>query len=123
VSQTARTAVTSEVDQLAMMLIKKAAGQDVDPEPIKAIDAKHRRRLVGRFQLTPNFIFDVRDRDGHLMVGITNQPTQEVFPDSPTRWSYRGVNATLEFKLGKTGSAKSLVLHQNGIKQTARRIR
>ena len=88
-----------------------------------AIDAKHRRRLVGRYQLTPSFIFTVRDRDGHLMVGITNQPTQEVFPDSPTRWSYRGVDATLEFKLTKTGPAKFLVLHQNGAKQTARRIK
>jgi len=88
-----------------------------------AIDAKLRRRLVGRYQLTPNFIFTVRDRDGHLMVGITNQPTNEVFPDSPTRWSYRGIDATLEFKLAKTGPAKSLVLHQNGAKQTAYRIR
>jgi hypothetical protein len=56
------------------------------------------------------------------MVGITNQPTQEVFFGAPTRWSYRGVDATLEFKLTKTGPAKSLVLHQNGIEQTARRI-
>jgi hypothetical protein len=56
------------------------------------------------------------------MVGITNQPTQEVFPVTPTRWSYHGVEATLEFKLPKTGTAKSLVLHQNGMEQTARRI-
>jgi D-alanyl-D-alanine-carboxypeptidase/D-alanyl-D-alanine-endopeptidase len=88
-----------------------------------AIDAKLRRRLVGRYQLKPSFIFDVRDVDGHLMVGITNQPTQEVYPDSPTRWSYHGVDATLEFNLTKTGPAKSLILHQNGIKQTARRIK
>ena len=88
-----------------------------------AIDAKLRERLVGRYQLMPNFIFDVNDRDGRLMVGITNQPTQEVYPDSPTRWSYRGIDATLEFKLTKTGPAKSLVLHQNGAKQTARRIK
>ncbi len=88
-----------------------------------AIDAKLRDRLVGRYQLMPNFIFDVNDRDGHLMVGITNQPTQEVYPDSPTRWSYRGIDATLEFKLTKTGPAKSLVLHQNGAKQTAHRIK
>ena len=117
------TAVTNEVDQLAIQLIQKAAGQEVKPEPSEAsdnkpgdlaIDSKLRSRLVGRYQLTPDFIFDVRDRDGHLMVGITNQPTQEVFPDSPTRWSYHGVEATLEFKLTKTGPAKSLVLHQNG---------
>ena len=56
------------------------------------------------------------------MVGITNQPTQQVFPDSKTHWSYRGVKATLEFKLPDEGPAKSLILHQNGIKQTAKRM-
>jgi CubicO group peptidase (beta-lactamase class C family) len=125
------TSIANEVDQLAMQLVLKAAGQDVTPDRSDppghdadklAIDSKLRDRLVGRYQLTPNFIFDVQQRDGHLMVGITNQPTQEVFPDSPSRWSYRGVDATLEFKLPKAGPAKSLVLHQNGIKQTARRI-
>mgnify|MGYP001255430086 CR=1 FL=1 len=120
-----------EVDQLAMQLVLKAAGHESKPKPDDAlaqdinnlaINAKLRRRLVGRYQLAPDFIFTVRDRDGHLMVSITNQPTQEVFPDSPTRWSYRGVDATLEFKLPKTGRARSLVLHQNGMEQTARRI-
>lgn len=86
------------------------------------VNANHRARLVGRYQLAPNFIFDVKDRGGRMMVGITNQPTQEVFADSPTHWSYRGVNATLEFKLNATGPAKSLVLHQNGTKQNAKRI-
>jgi hypothetical protein len=121
-----------DIDQLAMQLVRKAAGRDDEPEPSEtsdeesgklAIDADLRGRLVGRYQLTPNFIFDVQDQDGRLMVGITNQPTQEVFPDSPTRWSYRGVEATLEFKLPKTGPATSLVLHQNGAQQTARRIK
>ena len=120
-----------EVDQLAIQLIQKAAGKEDKPEPSEtaddepgdlAINAELRGRLVGSYQLTPDFIFDVQDVDGHLMVGITNQATQEVFPDSPTRWSYRGVEATLEFKLPKSGSAKSLVLHQNGGKQTAYRI-
>lgn len=121
------TAVTKEVDELAMQLIRKAAGveekrkDDAPNEP--KIDAKHRGRLVGRYQINRDFVFTIRDRNGRLMVAITNQPTQEVFPDSPTRWSYRGVEATLEFKLAKTGPAKSLILHQDGNKQTARRIR
>tara|TARA_R110002111_G_scaffold2705_4_gene17932 strand:- start:15710 stop:17113 length:1404 start_codon:yes stop_codon:yes gene_type:complete len=126
------TAVLKEIDQLAMQLVMKAAGQETKPATTEtsdpksddlAIDAKHRQRLEGRYQLTPNFIFTVRDRDGHLMVAITNQPTQEVFPDSPARWSYRGVAATLEFQLSKTGPAKSLILHQNGVKQTAHRMK
>ena len=80
-------------------------------------------RLVGRYQLTPNFIFDVNFKDGHLMVGITNQPTQEVFADTPTKWSYRGVDAKLEFHLRAEGSAYALTLHQNGAAQKATRIR
>jgi D-alanyl-D-alanine-carboxypeptidase/D-alanyl-D-alanine-endopeptidase len=119
-----------EVDQLAMQVVKKAAGQESAPDTKEksdkksgdlVVDAKHRHRLEGRYQLAADFIFTVRDRDGHLMVSITGQPTQEVFPDSLTRWSYRGVDATLEFKLDKTGPAKSLILHQNGV-QTADRM-
>ena len=85
------------------------------------IDPKHRARLVGRYRIA-NFIFDVEDRDGHLMVRISGQQFNEVYPDSATRWSYRGIDAAIEFKLGRTGPAKQLVLHQNGIKQTATRI-
>ncbi len=126
------TSVMEGIDELAMQIMMKSAGieaepgtmEDEDAEPGDlTIDEKLRSRLVGRYQLTPDFIFTVTDRDGHLMVGVTNQPTHEVFPDSPTRWSYRAVKATLEFKLGKTGPAKSLILHQKGIKQTARRIK
>lgn len=98
----------------------KTSDHSADNTPI---DSKLRARLVGRYQLAPDFIFTVDDRDGHLMVGITNQSTQEVFPDSPTRWSYHSVDATLEFKLASTGPANSLVLHQNGIEQTANRIK
>jgi CubicO group peptidase (beta-lactamase class C family) len=125
------TSVTNVLEPLATQMVMKAAGQKITAEPTGTaeqnsdkltVDSKLRSRLAGRYQLTPNFVFDVQDRDGHLMVGITNQPTQEVYPDTPTRWSYRGVDATLEFKLPKTGTAKSLVLHQNGAKQTARRV-
>jgi len=120
-----------EIDKLALQIVRKAAGQETPPAPEEdaddapeglAIDEKLRRRLVGRYQLTPDFIFTVKDEEGRLMVTITNQPTNEVFPDSPTRWSYRGLDATLEFKLPKTGRARSLILHQNGASQTARRI-
>mgnify|MGYP001815179111 FL=1 len=80
------------------------------------------QRLVGRYQLARDFIFDVNVRDGRLMVGITNQPTQEVFADSPTKWSYRGVRATLEFHLRDEGPAYALTLHQNGAAQRATRM-
>lgn len=126
------TSVESEVDLLAMQIIKKAAGHDVELASNKGevrtgeqpkIDAKLRSRLEGRYELNPNFIFTINDQNGRLMVGITNQPTQEVFPDSATRWSYRSVEAALEFELPTAGPAESLVLVQNGLRQKARRIK
>lgn len=80
-------------------------------------------RLVGKYELIPSFVFDVSLKDGHLLVGITNQPTQEVFADSPTLWSYRGVDAQLEFHLRQKGPAYALTLHQNGAAQKAKRVR
>src|SRR5207244_12147359 len=75
------TAVTNEIDQLAIQLVQKAAGQESMPQPKAkpkskpsvpsdpdseklAIDANLRGRLVGRYQLTPDLIFTVSDRDG-----------------------------------------------------------
>jgi len=57
------------------------------------------------------------------MVGITNQQTQEVFADAPTKWSYLGVDAKLEFYLRAEGPAHALTLYQNGAAQKATHIR
>jgi hypothetical protein len=106
-----------------LMVTHAAAEKGKAQSPASDPDAVTPERLVGRYQLVPNFIFDVRNEDGRLMVGITNQPTQEVFADSPTKWSYRGVDATLEFHLRSKGPAYALTLHQNGAAQRAKRIR
>ena len=42
--------------------------------------------------------------------------------DSPTKWSYRGVKAMLEYHLRDKGPAYALSLHQNGIVQKAKRL-
>ncbi|TWU10129.1 serine hydrolase [Allorhodopirellula heiligendammensis] len=107
-------------DEMVGFLMKKYAPASDSRSDANAITPE---RLVGRYQLTPSFVFDVRLQDGHLMVGITNQPTQEVFADSPTKWSYRGVDAQLEFHIRAQGSSYALTLHQNGAAQVAKRVR
>ncbi len=104
-------------DEMVSHLMAEYAAKKTKPEVVNP------ERLVGRYQLTPNFVFDVSLNDGHLMVGITNQPTQEVFADSPTQWSYRGVDAQLEFHLRAAGPAYALTLHQGGAAQKAKRVR
>jgi len=105
-------------------MITLTAAKKAKPAEALAVDPGEvtPERLEGRYQLTPNFIFDVKVENGHLMVGITNQPTQEVFADSPTKWSYRGVDVKLEFHLRAKGPAYALTLHQNDAAQQAKRI-
>ncbi len=107
-------------DEMISYLLQEQA---VAKKPVAAQDDVAPDRLVGRYQLNPNFVFDVKLKGGHLMVGITNQPTQEVFAETPTKWSYRGVAAQLEFHLKADDPAYALTLHQNGAAQKAIRIR
>ncbi len=111
-------------EMISHLMSGYAAAKTAKPsnEPAADLGKIAPERLVGRYQLLPNFIFDVNVKDGHLMVGITNQPTQEVFADSPTKWSYRGIDAKLEFHLRAEGPAYALTLHQNGAAQKAKRI-
>ncbi len=110
--------LTACYEMISHLIGKYVAGKKPDADPGKVAP----ERLAGRYQLAPNFVFDVKVKDGRLMVGITNQPTQEVFADSPTKWSYRDVKATLEFHLRATGPAYALTLHQNGAMQKAKRV-
>ena len=117
---------TGEVDQLANQVIQLLAGGTPKPrkfDETKQVDTAKMKRLEGKYQLAPNFIFTVKVQGKKLMVGITNQPTLEVFAKSETEWFYKVVPASMKFKLGKNGKARSLVLNQNGAQQEAKRIK
>ena len=80
------------------------------------------RSLLGRYELAPSFVFTVSVQGGKLMVGVTNQPTVQVYARSETEWFYKIVDATLTFKLDDNGKCQALELFQNGARQTAKRI-
>ena len=121
----ANTAASDVTDGLAERLIQRMAGMNVKPQTFSNqidVDIDFMKRLVGRYKLTDQFIFDVKLVDGKLMVGVTNQPTFQVFAKSKTVWFYKVVSAELTFQLDESGSAKSVELFQNGVRQTAIRI-
>jgi len=117
---------TMEVDQLAQSIVQKLAGMPVEPRKFeKSIDVPDAvmQRYVGTYQLVPGIVFTVSVNDGKLMVGLTGQPTFQVFAKSETEWFYKVVPATLTFEK-TTGDEKcpSLELFQNGARQTAKRV-
>ena len=80
------------------------------------------QRYVGKYQLTPDFVFTVSVRGNRLMVGVTNQPTFQVFPRSDTEWFYKVVDATLRFEVDESGKCVAVELDQNGARQRAARV-
>ena len=115
---------TGEVDQLATDILRMISGAKVAPRKFeKAIDvpAEALQKFVGSYELAPGVLFTVEAMDGKLMIGLTGQPSYQVFARSETVWFYKVVDATITFNVDKNGKCDSLVLFQNGIKQTAKR--
>jgi CubicO group peptidase (beta-lactamase class C family) len=115
---------TGEVDQLAADILRMVSGAKVAPRNLKkAIDvpAESLQRLVGKYELAPGVLFTVEAVGGKLMISLTGQPSLQVFARSETVWFYKVVDATITFNVDKSGKCDSLVLFQNGIKQTAKR--
>jgi serine-type D-Ala-D-Ala carboxypeptidase/endopeptidase len=115
---------TLEVDELAADIFSMISGAKVAPRKFeKATDvpAETLQKFVGSYELAPGILFTVEATDGKLMIGLTGQPSLQVFPRSETVWFYKVVDATITFKVDKNGKCDSLVLFQNGIKQTAKR--
>lgn len=115
---------TPEVDQLATDLLKMISGAKVTPRKFEKpmdVPAEALQKLVGVYELAPGAELTVAVDDGKLMIGLTGQPSNQVYPRSETVWYYKVVEATITFNMDKKGKCDSLVLDQNGIKQTAKR--
>ena len=115
---------TDEVDQLATDILKMISGEKVAPRKFdKPLDvpAEALQKFVGKYELVAGVLFTVEAKDGKLMIGLTGQPSHQVYAGTETVWFYKVVDATITFNVDKDGKCDSLVLFQNGIKQTAKR--
>ncbi len=93
---------------------KKREIANVDPVEYDA--------LAGKYAISPFFVLTIR-RDGErLMVQATNQPEFELFPESPTEYFLKVVDAQISFVKDDQGKVASAVLHQNGRDMPAKRI-
>ncbi len=117
---------SGEIDRLGGDVMKMLAGGEVEPRVFAKelkIDEDTMQRYVGRYELTPDFVFTVSVDQGKLMVGVTNQPTHRVYPKSKTKWFYKVVPAEITFQVNRAGECTALELFQNGRRQTAKRVK
>ena len=109
-----------------MFAAKRIRPGGVEPrnpeKPIK-IAPEVMQRYVGKYQLTPQHIFTVTTKDNQLFVQLTGQSALPVYARTETEWFLKVVEATVTFNVDKNKKCKSLELFQNGIRQTAKRIK
>ncbi len=107
------------IDQKARKL-----GPDYQPPPGRqevAINSEILKNYVGQYELAPGIIFDVSVENNQLQVQLTGQPRFPVFAESETKFFYKVVDAQLTFQKDNSGKFTSLVLHQGGREQMAKK--
>jgi CubicO group peptidase (beta-lactamase class C family) len=72
------------------------------------------KQYAGTYELAPAFSIVVTLETDHLEAQATSQQKFPVFPESPSMFFYKVVDAQLEFVKNEKGEVTNLVLHQGG---------
>jgi hypothetical protein len=72
------------------------------------------QKLVGSYQLAPEFIIEFIVENGRFYTQATAQPRFETFAESATEFFLKVVDAQMTFELDENGMATRVTLHQNG---------
>ena len=118
-------AETSEgVDDIGQHLLNANAPLWQPPKEHKqiAVDPKVFDGYVGQYQLAPSFILTITRDGAQLFVQATGQPKLEIFPENEREYFLKVVDAQITFETDSQGRATGLVLHQNGMNQSAKRL-
>jgi D-alanyl-D-alanine-carboxypeptidase/D-alanyl-D-alanine-endopeptidase len=86
------------------------------------VDPKLLGEYVGRYELAPGAVLDVKLKDGHLSCQLTGQDAFDAYGESPTTFFLKVVDAQLTFGRDAGGKVDSVTLHQNGVDQRAPRV-
>lgn len=79
-------------------------------------------KYVGWYALTPSLRFHIT-RDGQtLFAQLTGQGELPIYAETETKFFYRVVDAQIRFVPGPGGKVKSLIIHQNGVDKTFKKL-
>lgn len=79
-------------------------------------------QYVGRYELAQGLDFEISLASGYLKVRLGDQPRFPIYPKSETKFFYEVVDAQITFVRNTAGQVVSLLLHQGGQDQEARKI-
>ena len=87
------------------------------------VSAKDLEEYVGDYNLMNVITFTVTSKEDQLLVQLTGQGTNAVFPSEKDKFFYKVVDAQITFKRDADGKVNALILHQNGMDQEAQRVK
>lgn len=87
-----------------------------EPTPLREIELSPAifDRYVGRYQLAPGAVLDVRREGQRFLTQLTGQQPFEIFASSEREFFLKAVDAQLTFEVDAAGRASACVLHQGG---------
>lgn len=108
---------TNLTTELGEKIVQSALGMKVEPSWIRKVvkvDREILKKYVGRYAILPIFVITVTLEGDQLMAQATGQPKFPIYPESPTSFFYKIVDAQITFETDADGNATKLILHQNG---------
>ena len=118
----AHAAAMRPMQSAATLQARRLAAQ-TRPQHEVAFNPADFDKFVGDYELSPTAFFHVFRRGDHYFAQLTGQPPVREYPESPTTFFATVVAAQIRFVLDAQGRVTGLVLRQDGIDQTARKVR
>ena len=87
-----------------------------------AVSSLSLERYIGYYEMAPNFVLTVTRKGDQLYVQETGQAGAAIYSKSDHEFFYKVVNAQISFETNVQGQVTGLVLHQNGLDHSAKRI-
>jgi hypothetical protein len=102
--------------------VKQHQAEQKKPRQEVQIDPAILDNYVGYYRLGGYMVLSVTRQGDGLFVQLTGQDAAQVYPESPRNFFYKTVAAQISFVADSQGQATRLILHQNGLEQSAPRI-
>ena len=86
------------------------------------VDSALYEAYVGNYELVPGVILSITAESRQIFAQLTGQERYEIFPESPTEFFWKVVDAQLTFIVDGNDKVTSAILHQGGQDTTASRV-
>jgi len=111
-----------DIDEIGLKLLEPNPGAAKQRVAIKlapgAFDA-----CIGQYEVAPGVTLTMSRKGERLFTRMTGQAPLEIFPESETDYFLKAVDAQLTFQKNANGEVTAVVLHQDGIDQTAKKVK